>query len=269
MTQPIVSNGMSSPSVPPNAGKIMAAVQRALRGLDVGSTEATQILSWANSETPAIYDRDQTAYLVLGSYRDSYLRRVRAVSDRLNRRYGTYAFLIGDLTDIDIPRLPEFRVKFHITATLSDYVAAVFEQDAGGEVNELGKLGETEYFEKAYAFPRAYHWEMEGNFATERDVLAAGAQIMAATDVDEETKAAELEALVDRAEHAGIDITVDDVISKLEDQQIDVPSYSWVHLNDFRLFELHGRCYPWTTVDELLGATDELPGSPRPSWEQQ
>jgi len=39
---------------------------------------------------------------------------------------------------------------------------------------------------------------------------------------------------------------------KLKDQQIDVPSYSWVHLNDFRLFELHGRCYPWTTVDELL-----------------
>jgi len=153
MTQPIVFNGMSGPSVPPNAGKIMAAVQRALRGLDVGSTEATQILSWANSETPAIYNRDQTAYLVLGSYRDPYLRRVRAVSDQLNRRYGTYAFLIGDLTDIDIPRLPEFRVKFHITATLSDYVAAVFEQDAGGEVNELGKLGETEYFEKAYAFP--------------------------------------------------------------------------------------------------------------------
>ncbi len=269
MAQSIVSTNMSGPSVPRNAGKIMTAVQRALRGLDVGATEATQILSWANSETPAIYDRDQTAYLVLGSYRDPYLRRVRAVSDRLNRRYGTYAFLIGDLTDIDIPRLPEFRVKFHITATLSDYVAAVFEQDEGGEVNELGKLGETEYFEKAYAFPRAYHWEMEENLTEERDVLAAGAQIMAATNVDEETKAAELEALVDRAAHTGIDITVDDVTSTLEDKQIDVPSYSWVHLKDFRLFELHGRCYPWTTVDELLDATDELPGSPRPSWEQQ
>lgn len=268
MTQSTVSNSMSGPSVPPNAGKIMAAVQRALRGLDVGATDATRILSWANSETPAIYDRDQTAYLVLGSYRDPYLRRVRAVSDRLNRRYGTYAFLIGDLTDIDIPHLPEFRVKFHITATLSDYVAAVFEQDAGGEVNELGKLGETEYFEKAYAFPRGYYWEMEENLTEERDVLAAGAQIMAATDIDEGTKAAELEALVDRAEHAGIDVTVDDVTGKLEEQQIDVPSYSWVHVNDFRLFELHGRCYPWTTVDELLDATDELPGSPRPGWEQ-
>jgi hypothetical protein len=260
---------MSGPSVPPNAGKIMAAVQRALRGLDVGSTEATQILSWANSETPAIYDRDQTAYLVLGSYRDPYLRRVRTVSDQLNRRYRTYAFLIGDLADIDLPRLPEFRVKFHITATLSDYVAAVFEQDAGGEINELGKLGETEYFEKAYVFPRAYHWETEANLTNRRNVLAAGAQLMAATDIDEEAKSAALEALVDRANQAGVDITVDVLQRELDEQEIEAPSYSWVHLNDFRLFELHGRCYPWTTNEELLDATDELPGSPRPNWEEQ
>ncbi|MEF8827137.1 MAG: hypothetical protein V5A27_12485 [Halapricum sp.] len=260
---------MDAPSVPPNAGEVMAAVQQALRGLDIGPAEAARILSWANTETPAIYDRDQTAYLVLGSYRDPYLRRVRAVSDRLNRRYGTYAFLIGDLADIDVPRLPEFRLKFHITAALSDYVAAVFEQDAGGEINELGKLGETEYFEKAYALPRAYHWETKERLTDERDVFAAAAQIDAATDADEETKAAELEALVERAGHAGIDITVDALIDAIEDRELDVPSYSWVHLNDFRLFELHGRCYPWTTEEELLEGTDELPGPPRPGWEQQ
>ncbi|SDE99701.1 hypothetical protein [Halorientalis regularis] len=259
---------MSAPSVPPNSGDIMKAVQQALHGLDIGSTEAVRILSWANSETPAIYDRDQTAYLVLGSYRDPYLRRVRAVSDRLNRRYGTYAFLIGDLSDIDLPRLPEFRVKFHITATLSDYVAAVFEQDAGGEINELGKLGETEYFEKAYALPRAYHWDTESHLSDERDVIAAGAQTMAATDIDDESKSEELDALVDRATQAGIDISVDEVTTALADDDFEVPSYSWVHLNDFRLFELHERCYPWTTEDELLAAADDLPGSPRPDWEQ-
>ena len=260
---------MSGPSVPPNSRQIMEAVQQALRGLNIGSTEAVQILSWANSETPAIYDREQTAYLVLGSYRDPYLRRVRAVSDRLNRRYGTYAFLIGDLSDIDLPRLPEFRVKFHITATLCDYVAAVFEQDAGGEINELGKLGETEYFEKAYALPRAYQWETADHLTDERDVITAAAQIIAATDIDTETKTAELEALVERAEQAGIDTSVDAVTTELEEHDIEVPSYSWVHLNDFRLFELHRRCYPWTTEDELLDATDNLPGSPRPGWEQQ
>lgn len=259
---------MSAPSVPPNSGKIMKAVQQALHGLDIGSTEAIRILSWANSEIPAIYDRDQTAYLVLGSYRDPYLRRIRAVSDQLNRRYGTYAFLIGDLSDIDLPRLPEFRVKFHITATLSDYVAAVFEQDAGGEINELGKLGETEYFEKAYIFPRAYQWETEDHLSDERDVIAAAAQLMATTDIDDETKTAELNALVDRADQAGIDISVDTVTTTLEEHDFEVPSYSWVHLNDFRLFELHGRCYPWTTEAELLEAIDDLPGSPRPGWEQ-
>jgi hypothetical protein len=187
----------------------------------------------------------------------------------LNRRYGTYAFLIGDLADIDLPRLPEFRVKFHITATLSDYVAAVFEQDAGGEINELGKLGETEYFEKAYVLPRAYHWEAEANLTNRRDVLAAGAQLMAATNIDAEAKSTALEALVDRANQAGVDITVDVLQRELEEQKIEAPSYSWVHLNDFRLFEHHGRCYPWTTNDELLDATDELPGSPRPNWEEQ
>lgn len=260
---------MSDPSVPPNSGKIMEAVQQALHGLDVRSAEAVRILSWANSETPAIYDRNQTAYLVLGSYRDPYIRRVRAVSDRLNRRYGTYAFLIGDLADIDLPRLPEFRVKFHITATLSDYVAAVFEQDAGGEINELGKLGETEYFEKASVFPRAYHWDTETHLTDERDVVAAAAQLVAATDIADETKTAELEALVDRANQVGIDSTVDAVTTTLEEHDIEVPSYSWVHLNDFRLFGLHGRCYPWTTEDELIEATEDLPGSPRPGWEQQ
>lgn len=92
---------------------------------------------------------------------------------------------------------------------------------------------------------------------------------MAATDVDDDTKTAELEALVERADQAGIDITVDAVTAKLEEYDIEVPSYSWVHLNDFRLFELHGRCYPWTTEGELLEAIDDLPGSPRPEWEQR
>lgn len=260
---------MSAPSVPPNSGEIMEAVQQALRGLDIGSREAVRILSWANSETPAIYDRHQTAYLVLGSYRDPYLRRVRAVSDRLNRRYGTYAFLIGDLSDLDLPRLPAFRVKFHITATLSDYIAAVFEQDAGGEINELGKLGETEYFEKAHALPRAYRWETERHLSDERDVLAAAAQIMAATDTDDERKSKELDELAERATRAGIDMTAAEMTTTFEEADFEVPSYSWVQLNDFRLFELHERCYPWTTETELLEATDDLPGSPRPEWERQ
>jgi len=259
---------MPTPSVPPNAGQIMHAVRRALRDVDINPTEAMDILSWAQEELPAIYERDQTAYLVLGSYRSPYIRRVRSVSDRLNRRYGTYAFLIGDLDDIEIPRLPEFRLKFHLTAALADYIASVIEQDAGGEINELGKISETEYFEKAYVLPRGYQWKTESNLQEKEDVFVAAAQIETATGADEETKKSELAALVDRASAAGIDVTVDELTEWLADHDPEVPSYSWVHLNDFRLFELQDRCYPWLTEDELLERTDELPGSPRPQWEE-
>ncbi len=105
-------------------------------------------------------------------------------------------------------------------------------------------------------------------FGDERDVLAAAAQLVEVTDIDDKAKTAELDALVERAEKAGNDVTVDALTDELEEHEIEVPSYSWVHLNDFRLFELHWRCYPWTTVDALLDATDDLPGSPRPRWEQ-
>ncbi|WP_243641462.1 hypothetical protein [Natrarchaeobius halalkaliphilus] len=259
---------MTTPSVPPNAGQIMGAVRRALRNVDVTPTEAMDILSWAQDELPAIYERDQTAYLVLGSYRSPYIRRVRSVSDRLNRRYGTYAFLIGDLDDIDVSRLPEFRVKFHLTAALADYITTVIEQDAGGEINELGKLSETEYFRKAYVLPRGYRWDTESNLRDREDVLAAAAQIETATGADEETKQSELSKLVDRATAAGIDVTVEGLTEWLVDHDLAVPSYSWVQLNDFRLFELQDRCCPWLTEDELVERTDELPGSPRPQWEE-
>lgn len=259
---------MTTPSVPPRSGQIMAAMQRSLRGIEVRPTEAMRILSWAREELPAVYDRDQIGYLVLGSYREPYVRRLRSVNDRLNRRYGTYAFVIGDLADIDVPRLPEFRVKFHLTATLADYVAAVLEQDAGGEINELGKLSETEYFEKSHILPRGYRWESELYFTDIQDVFAAAAQIAAAEDVDDETKQMELEDLVDRVRDAGIELTIDELIEWLEGHDPEVPSYSWVHLNDFRLFELQGRCYPWTTEKALLARTDGLPGPPRPQWEE-
>lgn len=259
---------MGSPSVPPNAGQIMTATRRALRGVDLGSSEAATLLTWVNEELPAIYDRDQTTYLVLGSYRDPYLRRVRAVGDRLNRRYGTYAFLIGDLADIDLARLPQFRLKFHLTATLADYVAAVVEQDAGGEINELGKLSETEYFEKAFVLPRGYRWETESNLSDERDVFAAAAQIAAADGSTDASVRAALETLAERARESGIELTVDEISRWVDERDPDVPSYSWVHLNDFRLFELQDRCHSWLTRDDLLAAADELPGPPRPRWEE-
>jgi len=99
-------------------------------------------------------------------------------------------------------------------------------------------------------------------------VFAVAAQIETATGADEERKQSELADLVDRASTAGIDVTVDELTEWLVDHDLEVPSYSWVHLNDFRLFELQDRCYPWLTGDELVERADELPGSPRPQWEK-
>jgi hypothetical protein len=46
-------------------------------------------------------------------------------------------------------------------------------------------------------------------------------------------------------------------------------TYRWVHLNKFRKFELHERCFPLTTEDELRTVVDELPSpTPRPEWEE-
>lgn len=52
------------------------------------------------------------------------------------------------------------------------------------------------------------------------------------------------------------------------DDESEEATYSWVHLNKFRKFELHDRCFPWTTVEELRTAVGELPSpTPRPHWE--
>lgn len=45
-------------------------------------------------------------------------------------------------------------------------------------------------------------------------------------------------------------------------------TYSWVHLNKFRKFELHNRCFPWTTEEELRTVVGDLPTpTPRPEGE--
>lgn len=70
---------------------------------------------------------------------------------------------------------------------------------------------------------------------------------------------------------SGLDIDeqeVWDVIDDRADEGEEPATYSWVHLNKFRKFELHERCFPWTTEDDLRTLVDELPSpTPRPEWE--
>ena len=84
---------------------------------------------------------------------------------------------------------------------------------------------------------------------------------------------ANVESLVDRAQESGLDSDeqeVWDVIDDRTNEGEEPATYSWVHLNKFRKFELHERCFPWTTEDELRTVVDELPSpTPRPEWEER
>ncbi|MFC7325084.1 hypothetical protein ACFQMF_10900 [Halorubrum rutilum] len=82
-----------------------------------------------------------------------------------------------------------------------------------------------------------------------------------------------VEPFVDRAQENGLGIDeqeVWDVIDERADEDEEPATYSWVHLNKFRKFERHDRCFPWTTEDELRTEVDELPApTPRPEWEER
>lgn len=252
---------MSEPAPSPNAADVMEHIDEALQGLELEPQEASEILGFVNQEVPHL-QTPETSYFVLGSYRDPFVRRVRVVQNELDKRLGTYPFLMGDLRDIDIDRLPTFRIRFHLLATYADYIVAVYEQDAGGEITELGKISSTPYFERSYVLPRDYVWMTDRKLETPVDVFAAAVNIyfneeLGSDDVDDE-----LNALVTTAQRNGIDITRDEIEERIEQRENakqDAVAYSWVHLNEFRLFELHDRCHPWTTENDLRVAVEKLP----------
>ena len=252
---------MTDPGPPPNAADVMERVDEALQGLELEPHESAEILEFANREVPHL-QTPETSYFVLGSYRDPHLRRLRIVQNELDKRLGTYPFLLGDLPDVDINRLPTFRIRFHLVAAYADHVVAVYEQDAGGEVTELGKISETPYFGKSHVLPRDYAWMTDRKLETAEDVFAAATRVSFNNDLDRGQIEDEIESIVIRARGNGIEVTHEEVLDRLderEDAEDGSVSYSWVHLNEFRLFELHGRCYPWSEPDDLRAATGNLP----------
>jgi len=251
---------MPDPGPPPNAAEIIESVNDALQGLELEPNETTDILGFANRELPHLHTPEDS-YFILGSYRDPYLRRLRIVQNELDKRLGTYPFLMADLPELDSDRLPVFRIRFTLLATHADAIVAVYEQDAGGEVTELGKISTTPYFEKAHVLPRDYAWLTDRNLDTEADVVAAAATIYFNDDLDEDTRDDELERLVTAAASNNVDISKSELMSRLDERDTsDAPvSYSWVHLNEFRLFELHDRCLAWSTPDDLRDVVEEIP----------
>lgn len=257
---------MTPPTTPPKSDEIYSIVRDALHDLDLQPEETASILGFANREIPSLLT-PETSYFVLGSYRSPFVRRVRMVENELNKRIGAYAFLMGDLEPIGVDRLPEFRIMFHLLGSYVDFVVAVYEQDAGGEITELGKISETPYFEKSYVFPRDYSWTTDGKIDTYDDVISAGMMIYYNEKLDEDQKQDELASLLETARKSGISLEESDLVSGIrerENERDEYASYSWVHLNEFRLFELHERCRPWFRESELRDAVEIVPTSPPP-----
>ncbi|WP_458190477.1 hypothetical protein [Haladaptatus sp. NG-WS-4] len=252
---------MDRASIPPNADEIKAAVNEALHGLELEPHETAKIYEFANSELPHL-QTPETSYFVLGNYRPPYIRRLRITENELNKRIGAYAFVMGDVREIGIDRLPEFHIRFHLLAAYVDAIVGVYEQDAGGEVTELGKISETPYFEKSHALPRDYSWMTGEKMDDERDVIVAGIAIYENDELSDEEIKIELTSLADSARKNGIEVDseeLEDTIRTRIDDETETANYSWVHLNEFRLFELHDRCYPWIDEDELRDVVKNIP----------
>jgi hypothetical protein len=261
---------MSNPSPPPEAAGIMTVVHEAVGDLELEPAEKREIWRFTQRELPYLWSQ-RTSYFILGSYRDPYIRRLRAVQNELTKQLGAYPFLLGDLLELPTDRLNTFDIMFSLLATYSDYIVGIFEKESGGEAPELGEIDDSPYFAKSYVFPRDYAWETDDNIESKQHVTQAALEIAFTEELSDDEIQSEIESLVDRATDSGIDIDKEEICGVIDDrieQGKETATYSWVHLNKFRKFELHNRCFPWTTEDELRKLVAELPSpTPRPGWE--
>ncbi len=250
----------------------MTLVHEAVGGLELDPGEKRGIWRFVQRELPYLWSQ-RTSYFILGSYRDPYVRRLRSVQNELAKRLGAYPFLMGDLWELPTDRLNAFDITFTLLATYSDYIVGVFEKDSGGEAPELGEIDDPPYFDKLYVFPRDYTWVTDTNLTSRHHVIQAAVAIAFTDALTDDEKREEIASLVDRARGADVDITEQDVWATVRDRESDgsePATYSWVHLNKFRKFELHDRCFPWTTEEELRTAVSKLPSpTPRPAWERR
>ena len=113
-----------------------------------------------------------------------------------------------------------------------------------------------------YLLPRDCAWMTAQNHDTEADVIVGAATIYFNDDLDEATTKEELDSLVTATNKNDIDLTISDIIERLEnrDNSEESPiSYSWVNLNESRLFEPHERCLAWSTSDNLRDVVADIP----------
>lgn len=262
---------MSDPGPPPDAAEIMALVHEAVGGIELEPAEKRAVWRFIRRELPYLWSQ-RTSYFILGSYHDPYIRRLRAVQNELTKQLGAYPFVMGDLPEPPTDRLNSFDIMFRLLATYSDYIVGVFEKESGGGAPELGEIDDPPYFDKSYVFPRDYSWVTDSNLGSKHHVIRAALEIAFTDGLTDGERQSKITSLVDRAQNTGIDVAERDVWDVIDDRKDngEAPAtYSWVHLNKFRKFELHDRCFPWTTEDELRTGVAELPSpTPRPAWER-
>ncbi|ADB63139.1 hypothetical protein Htur_4322 (plasmid) [Haloterrigena turkmenica DSM 5511] len=270
---------MSGPRVPRNSYAIYRAVDRIFEGIiSPPQGDYHAVVRYMNEELPR-FEQADSSYLILGSYRSEYGRRLREFANCLNMPTNAESIVLGDTINLDTAVVPEFDIKINLLGEAADYVAGVYEKESGGESPELGVVRAL-FANKTFVFPRDYTGLTRDSLETREDVIQA-ALVVYYADFDHieseqrvaEKKKAEIASLLTAAREEGIEITERELTDVIKERQNDLDEppaeYSWVHLSFFKRFEAMNQCHPWTTTAELRDRADEMPGPERPRWETE
>lgn len=261
---------MDSNQLPDDAPDIHRGLARAIGPHSLTQSDRESIIDFIRGELPVFYTPVDT-YVVLGSYRKPYIRRLRVAAHELNKRPSSFALVIGDTPDPTLSNVSSFRVKFHVLCTVTDWIVGVYEKDTKGESNELGKIAEDPYFSKSFVFPRDFY-HPDTDPTSKSDFITAAIVAYFDDSLDDDETKVELERLLAEANDAAVDITAQEFVTAIrrrEDDMGDVPiaKYSWPHLEDFRHFDLADRCFVWHFEAQLREHLTLLPGMGYPAWE--
>lgn len=245
---------------------VYRAVDRALKKHSpLTPAQWDSIAEYVNAEYDPLKRPNVLGYLILGSYRGEYRKRLRATQHEIEKsRTSTYPVVLGDTPEIgQVPDDLDFFLRFHLLATGADEIIGVYEKESGGESPELGTVTTT-YFDIVRVLPRGYTGLEEDSLDTPMAVKEAATEIYHADDLSDTRKRQELRGLLETARQDGIGIEADDIVEHLQDRDVDSPGYSWVHLCEFRRLERVGRCHPWQLNEELRDIARSLPSQHPP-----
>lgn len=270
---------MSGPRVPRNSYAIYRAVNRIFEGISSPPQgDYHEVVRYMNEELPR-FEQADSSYLILGSYRGAYGRRLREFANCLNMPTNAESIVLGDTVNLNTAIVPEFDIKINLLGEAADYIAGIYEKESGGESPELGVVRAL-FVNKTFVFPRDYTGLTRDSLETREDVIQAALVVYYADfdHIDSEQRVAEkkkeeIASLLTAAQEEGIDITERELTDLIKERQSDIDEspaeYSWVHLSFFKRFEAMAQCHPWTTMTELRDCADEMPGPERPQWETE